>query len=484
MEQRAIVIDPGSSVFKFGFAGSEQPELVVPSLIGIHKKRRTDDLHHNTHQATTTSDTNYVFGDDALAIRDASSLRYPIEHGHVKHWQDFERLCHYAYSVSGVDSEQHPVLMTDSVFNSRSNREQLGSTMFEEFNVPTYYVAMQPVLSLYAAGRTSGLVIDSGHSRTHAVPVLEGIPNTTAIYESAICGASMTDVVAKYLGPLLEPYCMNRHEFESVVNDIKNQRICINESRTEDRITATSASIAANKSSNDAMDVVAAPTTTTTTSSSSSSSTNTTASSSSADTEASSSTSASTTTTSSLSSSTSQLSSSGAMQTSTDNTQYVKYTFTNGRALQLPMSELLACGETLFHPSNSPLGPNALPLHHAAYYAITECRQENRRMLFENVLLAGGNTLYRGTAQRMRKELCAMTPGLSVAHVIAPDDRHVSAWIGGGIVCSLPFFQQTCVTKQEYDEVYASIQVVAGIVRLTLTWTWWLLMMIDAGIDV
>ncbi len=36
--------------------------------------------------------------------------------------------------------------------------------MFETFNAPAMYVAIQAVLSLYASGRTTGVVLDSGKS--------------------------------------------------------------------------------------------------------------------------------------------------------------------------------------------------------------------------------------------------------------------------------------------------------------------------------
>lgn len=52
--------------------------------------------------------------------------------------------------------------------------------MFESFHVPALYVAIQAVLSLYASGRTTGIVLDIGDGVSHAVPV----------YEGALCGRS------------------------------------------------------------------------------------------------------------------------------------------------------------------------------------------------------------------------------------------------------------------------------------------------------
>ncbi|KAI8427158.1 hypothetical protein MSG28_014774 [Choristoneura fumiferana] len=145
-----VVIDNGSGVIKAGFAGDQIPKCRFPNYIGRPKHVRV--------MAGALEGELFV-GPRAEEHRGLLSIKYPMEHG-------IDQLSTF--------SEEHPVLLTEAPLNPRRNREKAAEVFFETFNVPALFLSMQAVLSLYATGRTTGVVLDSGDGVTHAVPIYEG----------------------------------------------------------------------------------------------------------------------------------------------------------------------------------------------------------------------------------------------------------------------------------------------------------------------
>jgi len=132
--------------------------------------------------------------------RGVLKLNYPIEHGIVSQWPDMIQVWHHClYNELRVSPEDHCVLLTEAPRNPKSNREKMIEIMFEEFSVPSTYVAIQAVLSLYAAGRTTGIVLDSGDGVSHTVPIYDGYNIPHAVKNIPLAGRDLTKYLVKIL---------------------------------------------------------------------------------------------------------------------------------------------------------------------------------------------------------------------------------------------------------------------------------------------
>ena len=80
------------------------------------------------------------------------------------------------------------MLITDTPLSSRKHRQETAQILFETLNVPALYISIQATLALYAAGRTTGLVVDVGESSMHAVPIYEGFAINAAIQRVDLAG--------------------------------------------------------------------------------------------------------------------------------------------------------------------------------------------------------------------------------------------------------------------------------------------------------
>jgi len=89
--------------------------------------------------------------------------------------------------------EDSPILMTEPPGNTKKNREILIEMMFEKFQVSSFYLALQQVLALFASGKTTGVVLDSGYSMTSTVPIYEGFALSHAIQKMNLAGKHLTE---------------------------------------------------------------------------------------------------------------------------------------------------------------------------------------------------------------------------------------------------------------------------------------------------
>uniref|UniRef100_A0A804UFL9 DNA-directed RNA polymerase n=1 Tax=Zea mays TaxID=4577 RepID=A0A804UFL9_MAIZE len=144
-----------------GFAGNVEPCFISPTVVAVNESfsgsaqpaARGTPARGNwlaQHSAGVMADL------EALARSRASSshnLSYPIRKGQVENWDTMERFWQQCiFNYLSCDLEDHYFLLTESPLTAPETREYTGEIMFKTFNVPSLYIAVQPVLAL-AAGR-------------------------------------------------------------------------------------------------------------------------------------------------------------------------------------------------------------------------------------------------------------------------------------------------------------------------------------------
>jgi len=186
----AIVIDNGSGLVKTGFSSEDKPVSVFPSVVGRPRI-----------PGVILGDNAVIVGEAAQKKRGILSLRYPVEHGIVVNWDDMQTLWQHTFQNElRIDPSEYPLMLTEAALNPKNNREKSLTTLFEMFQVPSLNMVVCPIVSLFASGRTTGVVLECGDGVTHTVPIYEGYVLPHAILRLDIAGRDLTDRLCQLLG--------------------------------------------------------------------------------------------------------------------------------------------------------------------------------------------------------------------------------------------------------------------------------------------
>ncbi|KAM9689019.1 actin-related protein T2 [Trichechus inunguis] len=215
LDSPAVVFDNGSGLCKAGLSGEIGPRHVISSIVG-HPKLKT--------ALAGANQKKYFVGEEALYKHEDLYLHCPIERGLVTSWDDMEKLWTHLFEWElGVKPSDRPVLMTEPSLNPRENREKMAEIMFENLNVPAFYLSDQAVLALYASACVTGLVVDSGDGVTCTVPVFEGYSLPHAVTKLCVAGSDITEHLTRLLLASNQTFPCMLHK--ALVNDIK-EKLC------------------------------------------------------------------------------------------------------------------------------------------------------------------------------------------------------------------------------------------------------------------
>jgi actin-related protein len=182
-KQRIIVIDIGSGFCKAGWSGDETPWSVLASIIGPPIAPHGGWVPLIT---PTKKSINVFIGDKLINAMKSRTLKvsHPIQHGTVIDRDGMVNLLKYLLYVElRSDPEKYPLLLSEPTLTSSGDRQWMTETVFETFDVPSFYLANHGVLALYSYGRTTGLVVDIGDGLTQIVPIYDShhIPRAARI---------------------------------------------------------------------------------------------------------------------------------------------------------------------------------------------------------------------------------------------------------------------------------------------------------------
>ena len=209
----ALVLDAGYCNTRAGFAGEDVPKSVLPSFYG--------------HVGSGDSARD-IFGDECLVPRADFEIRnYMNRDSEVEDWDAATKIWEHMLikrlqperqtppsknglnndkkdgadgegDVSMEDAEnqelaekplaENPLLMTESPLNPGKKREKAIEIVMESWGCPAFWLSKTPVLSAFAAGKASALVIDVGGANTTITAIHDGMVLKRSIQKSHVGG--------------------------------------------------------------------------------------------------------------------------------------------------------------------------------------------------------------------------------------------------------------------------------------------------------
>ncbi|KAK6235655.1 hypothetical protein SCA6_010992 [Theobroma cacao] len=426
-EVSAIVIDLGSHTCKAGYAGEDAPKAVFPSVVGSIDQMDADDDNENNDSKTNNNnvDSNkprgkrrlYV-GSQALGFRrDHMEVLSPLKDGVVVDWDIVDSIWDHAFKECLlIDPKEHPMLLAEPSFNTQQQRERTAELMFEKYKVPALFLAKNAVLTSFASGRATSVVVDSGGGSTTVAPVHDGYVLQKAVSSSPIGGEFLTDCLMKSLeskGIVIKPrYSFKRKEIQPGVF----QTVDIDFPNTTESYKLYSQRVIAS----DIKECVCrAPDT-------------------------------------------------PYDESAYSNIPMTPYELPDGQTIEIG-ADRFKIPDVLFNPplaqtipgmnNFAEISPSFRGLPQMVIESINRCDVDIRKELFGSILLAGGTASMQQLKERLEKDLLEESPQAARVKVLASGnatERRFSVWIGGSILASLGSFQQMWFSKSEYETRFGS----------------------------
>ena len=418
----AIVVDLGSSTVKAGYAGEDTPKAVFPSTVGVLAKGQESagKKDGGDVEMKDAGDGRHFLVNDMSYRRDHMELESPFnEEGLLEDWDVVEAIWdHTLRKRLVVEPNEHPILMGEPVHTTREAREKMVELLFEKHNPPAVFLAKNPVLTAFASGRATALVIDCGGAGTTVAAVHDGYALQKGSTRSPLGGDAITDVILKHLEKRKKTPVKPRYEFKRTARG-DGETFDVTDVKCPD-VTAAYRLFKQREIASDLKETVC------------------------------------------------RLSDSSYDDAANQNMPSMQYELPDGNVIDVGV-ERYKIPELLFQPEligsfglggEAPDLKNAKGLSQLVLENINRCDVDVRKDLFGGMLLAGGGSLFPQLRERLEAELHDAAPTNVRVKVTASQnaiERKFATWIGGSILASLGSFQQMWMSKQEYEEHGANL---------------------------
>lgn len=424
-EVNAVVVDVGSHTVKAGFAGEDTPKALFPSAIGLVPNGTGNgaapmDTDTNGQNKRRRLDNRLYIGSSDLGYRrEHMQVEGALHNGLYQDMDVVQELWEHAFKERLViDPKEHPILFAEPTINTKALREQMVETAFEQHGCPAIFLAKNAVLSSFATGRQTSLVMDAGHEGTVVCAVHDGYVLQKSITRSPLGGSLLTKCMLKAAESIMaeknftirprysikrierQPGVFEAHEVDGSATTASFKQFHV------DQIAADMKESICRVSDGpfDAQENVNIPT--------------------------------------------------------------VSYELPDGNEIQIG-PDRFKVPEVLFQPKllssfkglESVQGydgsQSVASIPELVLESVGKCDVDVRRDLYSGIILTGGTSLFTSLRERLEREVGELAAQSAKVKVTSPAntmERRFSVWLGGSILASLGSFQQMWMSKQEYEE--------------------------------
>ncbi|KAI7893256.1 actin family [Mucor mucedo] len=429
-EVNALVLDVGSTMTRAGYAGEDTPRVMFPTSVGyLEENPDVVMAEEDTEPQPSLSKRKYYIGDNKInKFKSNMEVKNPMHDGMVEDWEAMEHIWDAALNdMLRIDPENHPLLCTEPAWNTKEKREKTMELAFEKFRFPAFYLAQDAVMTAFSVGRATALVLDSGGGVTSAVPVYDGFVLKRGILHQTVAGDTLANQIKRQLKKDLD-YTITPHYKIAKKNPVTSDQQPDVQLRDLQGITESFNDYQTTKVVNEYKETIC------------------------------------------------EVSDTTFDEEILGSRSKKSFEFPDGFNHAFGL-ERYKVPETLFQPhihdeittaqeeeertEEEGVEPKnkLLGVHDMVFNSINHCDIDLRPLLFNNIVVTGGNTLFPGFNERLNYELPLKAPGSKIKIHAAGNatERKSSSWLGGSILASLGTFHQLWVSRKEYEEFGASI---------------------------